>query len=72
MKWILLLLISLPLSAGEKLFDGTSLKGWQVQEGEEKYWKVRDGAIVAGSMTEKVPHNTFMTTARRYGDFDSV
>ncbi len=70
MKWILLLLTSLTLSAGEKLFDGTTLKGWVVQNGEEKYWKVRDGAIVAGSMTEKVAHNTFMNTEKRYGDFE--
>ncbi|HBE97862.1 MAG TPA: DUF1080 domain-containing protein, partial [Verrucomicrobiales bacterium] len=70
MKWIFLLLTSLSLSAGEKLFDGTTLKGWQVQKGEERYWKVRNGVIVGGSMTEKVAHNTFITTVKRYGDFE--
>ncbi|MBQ99904.1 MAG: hypothetical protein CMO60_03485 [Verrucomicrobiales bacterium] len=70
MKWIFLLLTSLSLSAGEKLFDGTTLKGWQVQKGEERYWKVRGGVIVGGSMTEKVAHNTFITTVKRYGDFE--
>lgn len=70
MKWMILFLTSLSLSAGERLFDETSLKGWKVQKGEEKYWKVRDGVIVGGSMAEKVTHNTFMTTAKRYGDFE--
>ena len=43
----------------ELLFDGKTLKGWNVNKGEEKWWKVADGTIEGGSLTEHVPHNTF-------------
>ena len=46
-------------SKAEVLFDGKTLKGWNVNKGEEKWWKVADGAIEGGSLTEHVPHNTF-------------
>lgn len=55
---------------GEELFDGKSLDGWAVREGEEKFWRVEEGVIVGGSRDEKVPHNTFLTTARQFEDFE--
>lgn len=33
-------------------------------------WTVKDGAIVGGSLEKKVPHNTFITTEKRYKDFE--
>lgn len=60
-------------AAGEKvesLFDGKSLAGWEVRKGEEKWWKVADGVIVGGSQSEKVPHNTFLASARSYQNFE--
>ena len=52
--------------AGTALFDGASLAGW---DGEiTKVWRVRDGAIVGGSMSGN-PRNEFLTTARTYSDF---
>ena len=48
------------------LFDGKSLTGW---EGAPKLWKVVDGVIVGGSLTEQIPQNEFLATERRYTNF---
>lgn len=57
--------------AGEEgftpLFDGKSLDGW---EGNREVFEVRDGAIVGGSLKEKVARNEFLTTKKQYGDFE--
>jgi putative heme-binding domain-containing protein len=60
------------LSADEprSLFDGTTLAGWEALGSEHKWWTVADGAIVGGSLTEKVPHNTFLATRDSFGDFE--
>ena len=52
------------------LFDGKSLAGWEVLEGERQLWRVEDGVITAGSLTEKVPHNSFIATKRSFHNFD--
>lgn len=70
MKTLMLLVLGISVSFGESLFDGKSLKGWTVQKGEEAYWRVEDGAIIGGSLKNKVPHNTFVSTDKRYGDFE--
>lgn len=61
-----------PLVAGgpQPIFDGKSLKGWQVNKGEEKWWRVKDGAIEGGSLSEHVPHNTFLVSAGSYQNFE--
>lgn len=57
---------STPAPAAAPLFDGRSLEGW---EGDvAKVWRVRDGAIVGGSM-EGNPRNEFLTTVRSYSNF---
>src|SRR5262245_63067940 len=71
------LLFSLVLFAGvpgiasaaepKPLFDGKSLAGW---EGDEKTWRVEDGAIVGGSLDAVVPRNEFLCTTKTYGDFE--
>lgn len=49
------------------LFDGKSFRGW---EGDTiKTWRIEQGALVGGSLTEKVPHNEFLCTTRDYSDF---
>lgn len=52
------------------LFDGSSLAGWDVRAGEEKWWKAADGMIVGGSLEEKVPHNTFLSTKESFDNFE--
>ena len=74
MKTILLpsfLTVALALvahAAPVSLFDGSTLTGWQGDTA--KTWRIDDGAIVGGSLTEKVPRNEFLATTKEYGDFE--
>ena len=49
------------------IFDGETLNGW---EGNTNNWRVEDGAIVAGRIERKQPHNEFLATRREFGDFE--
>ena len=49
------------------LFDGKSLAGW---EGNLEVFRVRDGAIVGGSLDKPIPHNEFLCTKREFSDFE--
>jgi hypothetical protein len=53
--------------AGEPIFDSQSFQGW---EGNLDAFRIEDGAIVGGSLTEHVPRNEFLATTKRYSDFD--
>jgi mono/diheme cytochrome c family protein/glucose/arabinose dehydrogenase len=56
----------LSVAAPVPLFDGKTLEGW---EGETtKTWRVRDGAIVGGSL-EGNPDNQFLATKKAYQNF---
>jgi putative membrane-bound dehydrogenase-like protein len=48
------------------LFDGQTLAGW---EGSPR-WRVEDGVITGGSLTESVPHNDFLASRESFADFD--
>lgn len=49
------------------LFDGESLQGW---EGKKDIFRVRDGAIVAGSLKGPVAQNEFLASEKEYGNFE--
>lgn len=49
------------------LFDGKSFNGW---EGNLSIFRIEDGAIVGGSLKEKVVRNEFLCTTKEYGDFE--
>lgn len=49
------------------LFDGESFAGW---EGDPELFRVEDGAVVAGNLSDDIPRNEFLCTTREYGDFD--
>jgi len=49
------------------LFDGKSFEGW---EGNRKTFRIEDGSIVGGTLTERIPHNDFLCTTREFGDFE--
>ncbi len=49
------------------IFDGKTFDGW---EGNLKVFRVEDGAIVAGNLKERIPHNEFLCTKKEYGDFE--
>lgn len=49
------------------LFDGTTFQGW---EGDTlTTWRIENGALVGGSLTERVPRNSFLATTRSYTNF---
>lgn len=57
-----------PIEKGfTRIFDGKTLKGW---EGNEKMFRIEDGAIVAGTLKEKIPHNEFLCTEKKYENFE--
>jgi len=65
-----------PLSASQNpavesgftaIFDGKTLNGW---DGDPDYFRVEDGAIVAGSLDRPTPENQFISSTGSYGDFE--
>ena len=68
---LLALLVAAPAFGADAkpvaLFDGKTLAGW---EGDEKTWKVEDGAITGGSLDTVVPRNEFLCTTKTYEDFE--
>ena len=67
---IVLAAIAAPLSlvaAPVPLFDGRTFSGWEGDTG--RTWRIEDGALVGGSLTETVPRNDFLVTTRSFGDF---
>ncbi len=50
-----------------RLFDGKTLTGW---EGKAGVFRVVDGAIVAGTLKERIPNNEFLCSTQEYGDFE--
>jgi hypothetical protein len=72
---LLLLFLTFCLCQAEKqkdkgfvsLFDGKTLNGW---EGKKEFFRVENGAIVAGFLDKKVPHNEFLVSKKEYGDFE--
>jgi hypothetical protein len=55
-----------PASQMTPLFDGRTLAGW---EGNPRMWRVDNGALTGGSLTDTVPVNEFLATTREFGDF---
>jgi hypothetical protein len=49
------------------LFDGKTFNGW---EGDLKIFRIEEGAIVAGTLDNKIARNEFLCTTRTYGDFE--
>ncbi len=51
----------------QAVFDGTTLEGW---DGDAKVFRVDEGTIIGGQLKEKIPHNYFLSTQEKYGDFE--
>lgn len=49
------------------LFDGESTSGW---EGPMEWFRIEDKSVVGGTMTKPIPHNYFLCTTEKYGDFE--
>ncbi len=72
MRSLLLSFLSLVFSvvafgAPVPLFEGKTLDGW---EGDAKLWRVEEGAITGGSLTEQVPRNEFLAAKKSFHNFD--
>jgi hypothetical protein len=72
MKSLRLLVIVLLLGAvfaaakPSRLFDGKSFKGWN---GNQQIFRIESGAIVGGSLKDKIARNEFLCTDKEYSDF---
>ncbi len=65
-SWLTLSSLFLSMGAPVRLFDGTTFSGW---EGDiQTVWRIRDGAIVGGSLAGN-PRNEFLATTNRYKNF---
>lgn len=49
------------------LFDNNSFDGW---EGNLEFFRIEDGAIVAGNLNDNIPRNEFLTTKQEYDNFE--
>lgn len=49
------------------IFDGKTFDGW---EGPVEKFRIEEGAIVGGSLKERVPRNEFVSTKKEYRDFE--
>jgi len=49
------------------IFNGKDLAGWQ---GKADVFRVEDGAIVGGSLKAPLAQNEFLTSEKRYGNFE--
>ena len=61
-------LLTPPAPPPVSLFDGKTFRGWQGDT--VRTWRIRDGALVGGSLRDTVPHNEFLSTTAAYGDFE--
>ena len=49
-------------------FNGKNLDGWEGLT--DKFWSVKDGAIVGTAGDQKIPFNTFLCSKKKYRDFE--
>lgn len=49
------------------LHDGRTFNGW---EGNLDWFRIEDGAVVAGTLGKQIPRNEFLCTKAEYGDFE--
>ena len=54
-------------AAAVSLFDGKTLAGWTY---DAKTWRVEDGLITGGSLTERIPRNEFIATTQSFHNFE--
>jgi hypothetical protein len=73
--WFLLILLTFNSSCsfGQskakpiRLFDGKTFRGWQ---GDTiNTWRIQEGSLVGGSLSQTVPHNEFISTTKSYANY---
>jgi putative membrane-bound dehydrogenase-like protein len=71
--YLFLTAVSAASAAPVSLFDGKSLDQWESLSGPVggvPMWRVEDGMITGGSLTEQIAHNDFLATKKSYGNFE--
>jgi len=64
---ILAMVASVHGGEAKPIFDGKTFDGW---EGDTKTtFRIEDGAVVGGTLKDKIPHNAFLCTTREYTNF---
>jgi len=53
---------------GRPMFDGKTFDGWEFRNNAE-WFRIEDGAIVAGTLERRIPRNEFLVSKQEYGDF---
>ncbi|MFM7101477.1 MAG: DUF1080 domain-containing protein [Verrucomicrobiota bacterium] len=69
LAWLAGLWLAVSVAGAEprRLFDGQSLAGWN---GDTRTtWRIEQGVIVGGSLTQTVPRNEFLATDRAFTNF---
>lgn len=56
-----------PSVPSPEFFNGKDLTGW---DGDGRYWRVEDGAIVGELPPQKIKFNTFLVSKKKYRDFE--
>jgi hypothetical protein len=51
------------------LFNGSSLSGWKVPDGDNGHWKIVDGVIDCDAKSESKQKDKSLWTEKSYGDF---
>ena len=70
---LLLLACVAPATAQQNashLFDGKANGDWETVSSDQQWWTTNEGVITGGSLTENVPHNTFLATKESFQNFD--
>lgn len=57
---------------GKPLFDGKTFNGWTGNNGKSsmEWFRIENGAIVAGRMDKPIPRNEFVRTIRKYKNYE--
>lgn len=51
----------------QPLMEENSLAGW---EGDQDWFRLEDGVVIAGSLEKEIPHNFFLCTTKEFEDFE--
>jgi hypothetical protein len=65
--WVFSAALAAQTPKAVSIFDGKTFAGW---EGNLKIFRIEDGAIVGGTLQEKIARNEFLCTTRSYSDFE--
>lgn len=66
-SFLVIALFAAAFQKPQRIFDGKTFTGW---EGNLAIFRIEDGAIVGGSLKDKVARNEFLCTTKPYGDFE--